>query len=374
MVLILGAVLISAGAVSAADSSTDQNQIIDSQSLQPTINDTQNNTESSTPSQSTMDAAGAPVIHAYWVRYESYYLNNLNVGTLQSQGITDLFVLTSRNNPGGTLQPFISKFAGSGIRIHAWVCCFKDNNGNWVAAEDVNQQNYVRNSILNIVNNYAVDGIHLDYVRYGGKAMNHEGATDTITNFVASVKQLIQGSNKPNTLLSAALMPPCEDTVYLYGQDYGQLSQYLDFLVPMVYKGNFRADTNWIGVVTAKAVSKANGKPVVVGLQNYRSDWNLELLSDAEIQGDIKTAIDNGAAGYALFRYGPGKYVTSKVATPYKYVRYRGWVRYTVWVKKRIRIARGKYRTARVAVKRYKRGWISKWLYSYRTVGKWVLT
>ena len=99
-------------------------------------------------------------------------------------------------------------------------------------------------------------------------------------------------------------MPEGSVNGYYYGQDYGQLSQYLDFLVPMIYKGNYRQDTSWIGRTTANIVSYSNGKPVISGIQTYKSDDNLVALSASEINQDIQSALSNGASGYALFRYG----------------------------------------------------------------------
>jgi hypothetical protein len=99
-------------------------------------------------------------------------------------------------------------------------------------------------------------------------------------------------------------MPEGSVNAYYYGQDYTELSKYLDFIVPMIYKGNYGKDTSWIGTTTKYIVNHSNGKPVIVGIQTYRSDSNLEKLSLSEINTDIKKAIQNGAAGYCLFRYG----------------------------------------------------------------------
>jgi transglutaminase-like putative cysteine protease len=99
-------------------------------------------------------------------------------------------------------------------------------------------------------------------------------------------------------------MPEGSANAHYYGQDYGQLAKYLDFLVPMIYKGNYGKNTAWIGTTTKYIVSKANGKPVIVGLQTYKSDSNLAKLTATELNQDIKAATDNGASGYALFRYG----------------------------------------------------------------------
>lgn len=148
-----------------------------------------------------------------------------------------------------------------------------------------------------------VDGIHLDYVRYPGTAYKYTGGTAAITSFVARVKTSVK-SVKSNVALSAALMPEGSVNAYYYGQDYGQLANYLDFLVPMIYKGNYGQNNTWIGTKTAYIVREAGSTPVIVGLQTYASDSNLTLLPATELNEDIKKALDCGASGYALFRFG----------------------------------------------------------------------
>lgn len=156
--------------------------------------------------------------------------------------------------------------------------------------------------IADLAKNYDIDGIHLDYVRYPGTAYKHSGGTDAITNFVKKVDETLY-SISPKISVSAALMPECSINGYYYGQDYAALSKYLDFLVPMIYKGNYNQDTAWIGTTT-KWIVEHSSKPVVAGLQVYESDSNIKKLSAAEINQDIESATSNGSSGYALFRYG----------------------------------------------------------------------
>jgi hypothetical protein len=369
------------GEVSATNSTeTDAVTAIQQTTNTSVYNESQNNSNVLS-TQSTL-AAGAPPtpIKGYWVRSESYYLNSLSITWLRSQGITDLFVLTDRENIEGTLQPFINKFGGySDIRIHAWVRAFKDSSGNWYAPCDRPDLNdWVIETYKKLAKIPGLDGIHLDYVRYKGDAPVHRDhghdPTMEVTNFVKRVREEVIDFINPELCLSAALMPPCEDTVKWYGQDYGQLAQYLDFMVPMIYRYSYNGDSNWIAKVTAIAVSKANGNPIVAGLQNYDPDLGYQLLSSTQLQNDINTAIAHGAAGFVVFRYGPAKYVTYTVAKPYKKVRYRKWMKYYKWVKKRIRISKRKYKIIKVRRARWKRVWRTKWLYKHYTYGKWVLT
>jgi hypothetical protein len=175
------------------------------------------------------------------------------------------------------------------------------------------------NGLVNYIATVAktgVDGIHLDYVRYPGTAYKYSGATSTVTSFVARVHNTVKAVNS-NIILSAAVMPEGSSNSYYYGQDYSQMSNYLDFIVPMIYKGNYGYDavngtnkygasgTAWIAASTAWIVQHSNGIPVLAGLQTYRSDVNWSSLVPAdELTKDITAALANGASGYVLFRYG----------------------------------------------------------------------
>ena len=158
-------------------------------------------------------------------------------------------------------------------------------------------------SISEITKNYNIDGIHLDYVRYPGTAYKYTDGTKTITSFVQRAYNAVK-SVKSKVAISAALMPETSVNAKYYGQDYAQLSKYLDFLVPMVYKGNYKADSAWIGSAVNYIVNNAGGKPVIAGLQSYKSDSDLTPLTATELKQDSDAAIKNGASGYALFSYG----------------------------------------------------------------------
>jgi hypothetical protein len=76
--------------------------------------------------------------------------------------------------------------------------------------------------------------------------------------------------------------------------------------MPMIYKGNYHQNTQWIGTTTQYIVQHAAGRPVIAGLLNYNSDTNYSPLTSGELFLDIKTAIINGSLGYVLFKYGMG--------------------------------------------------------------------
>ncbi|MCZ3366835.1 MULTISPECIES: pseudomurein-binding repeat-containing protein [Methanobacterium] len=245
-------------------------------------------------------------VHGIWLRAED--AGNITVSELKKANITDIFVkanLISAPTYSSVLSSIITKFKNSGIRVHAWITCFQDANGKWINPANTTQQTTLLNAIKKIVTNYSVDGIFLDYVRYSGVGSNTAGTsgTKTITSFVQKVYNAVK-SIKPKAAVSATVMPEGATNANTYGQNYTQLSKYLDFLVPMIYKGNYGQNTTWIGTTTKYIVNNAGGKPVIVGLQSYISDYDTTPLSAGELNADIKSALSNGASGYALYRYG----------------------------------------------------------------------
>ena len=264
------------------------------------VNETINNT----------DNANFTPVNGYFINPGQTPVNSIDPSALKKQGITDVFVLTNRDNPNSTLTSFLAKFAGSGINVYAWVECFKDSNGNFFYPDNnTTLVNQVISNITSIAANYNVNGIMLDYIRYPGNAYLHPNATTYVDNFASAIRNNINTINnenisgKPRILLTAALMPETSVNAYYYGQDYSLLSNYLDYLSPMIYKGNYNANTNWIATTTAYIIAHSS-KPVVSILQTYYSDSNPTPETSSELNLDIENAMDDGSYGYSLFRYG----------------------------------------------------------------------
>ncbi|MGB9980068.1 pseudomurein-binding repeat-containing protein [Methanobacterium sp.] len=247
-------------------------------------------------------------VRGIWLKAEDIGIVNLD--ELKNANITDVFIkanLISTPTYESVLNSILNKFQNSGIRIHAWITCFKDVNGNWVDPANTTQRTFLLNMVKDIVKNYNIDGIHLDYVRYSGvgdnAAYKHSNGTETITSFVRDVYNTVK-SIKSKVAISAAVMPECSQNGHYYGQDYAKLAPYLDFIVPMIYKGNYNKNSSWIGTVTKYIAEQSNGKPVIAGLQTYVSDSDTTKISANELNQDVKSALSNGASGFVLFRYG----------------------------------------------------------------------
>lgn len=118
-------------------------------------------------------------------------------------------------------------------------------------------------------------------------------------------------------ILSAAIMP--ESTYYnkyYYGQDVNYLSQYLDVICPMVYKGNYKKSSSWIKSATNNIVKASSHAQIWTGLQTYKSDYNLAKLSKSDLSKDCKNALAGGASGIVLFRYGLTNFINFKSLYP----------------------------------------------------------
>jgi len=292
--------------------SADLSALDSNQNSAHTVTDSVSNesTNNSTDPQDLQAAAGETYINMRGIWLKAEDTSTITVSELKNANITDIFVKANRISIPtyqSVLKDLITKFQNSGIRIHAWITCFKDANGNWIDPANTTQRKTLLDFITDITKNYSIDGIHLDYVRYSGVGDNaankHPGATDTITSFVKEVYDTVKAI-KPKMAVSAAVMPEGANNANVYGQDYKALAPYLDFIVPMLYRGNYGQNTAWIGSATKYIVDQVGGTPVIAGIQTYVSDYDTTQLTADELNQDIKSAKDNGASGYVLFRYG----------------------------------------------------------------------
>ena len=148
-----------------------------------------------------------------------------------------------------------------------------------------------------------MDGIHLDYMRYGGTAHKHINAIKSINFIVKKVSYAVH-KIKPNAIVSVAIMPEPKMMHYYYGQDVPTLSKYVDALLPMVYKGSYGKTTSWIKSVTKTFVGQSKGAQIWTGIQSYRSEEDTTPLSYDALMKDAKSAMAGGAKGVVLFRIG----------------------------------------------------------------------
>ena len=245
--------------------------------------------------------------YGYWVYGED--MKSVNLNTLASQGTTDLFLNYAAISKHGqtAVESWISSANKLGMKVHIWMQTFYEG-GKWTnpVKNGSPDKAYFTKKITE-AQTYAkikgVSGIHFDYLRYPGTAYKTSGGTAAISEFV---KQACDAIHKidANLIVSCALMPETTKNAYYYGQDYSVISQHMDVVVPMIYKGNYGKASTWITTTAKWFVDNSKGAQVWVGIQGYKSDSSVVKLSASEIKTDAQAALNGKAPGVVIFRWG----------------------------------------------------------------------
>jgi len=243
-----------------------------------------------------------------------------------------------------------------GLAVHAWVVCFeitggfapKDENHvvnrhlEWVACDRRGKRmplghrawldpgipevrDYTASVLLDIVSNYEIDGLHLDYVRYEGPDMGYApvavsefwvrtgleaepGAEEwrswrreNITEFVDRVQREAREIN-PDIVISAAVFADRAGAAYERAcQDWGRwlAEGLIDLALPMAYS----LDAGTIGRQTADAVAHAGRGMIYTGIALRRYTDGSKPLEPAAVRSHIEAVRAAGADGVAVFSY-----------------------------------------------------------------------
>lgn len=186
---------------------------------------------------------------------------------------------------------------------------------------------YLAQIAREIARNYAVDGIHLDYIRYPAeKGAFPDNATykkyapkgislaqwrmDNITAIVDSVYHAVKTAD-PSIMVSTAPLgryaslddDPRKGWVCLGGASQDPVAWLQaginDFVAPMMY---YEGDNFYPYVADWQQRVGDDGR-VVVGLGAYRMEKNEGNWSLDELKGQMKASRKNGVSGQAFFRY-----------------------------------------------------------------------
>jgi uncharacterized lipoprotein YddW (UPF0748 family) len=179
-------------------------------------------------------------------------------------------------------------------------------------------RNYISDLITEMVENYDVDGVHLDYLRYPGKDFNDDLSyklyggnlsrddyrrnnidmlVEEIGKKVKSVSQFIKLGAAPIGVYKRLKgMKAWESYFDIYQDSYGWLKKGLvDYLTPQIYWG---IDENPRFDVLAKDwAANAGGRNVVLGIGAYKENVK------PEIDEMIKLSRAIHSSGVAFFRY-----------------------------------------------------------------------
>ena len=215
------------------------------------------------------------------------------------------------------MESWIETANTAGINVHMWTQIFYENNTWTNPVINGSENTAFFTAKINELKTYAaikgISGIHLDYIRYPGNANGTQGGTNAISSFVKQTVSTIHSVN-PSLIISAALMPETTALATYYGQDYSVISQYVDVVVPMIYKTTYGKTSSWITSTTKWYVTNSKNAKVWAGIQTY--DANSSRLSITDLSSDIVAALNGGADGVSLFRYGISNFVNFNKLSP----------------------------------------------------------
>lgn len=265
-------------------------------------------------------AAEKPNTNAIWLW--SKYMNEVDLQELSDKDIGNIILheVAFTSHGVDSTVAFVQRAQEIGLKVHIWFQCFY-NDGKWVSpVDDENccfRQDYY-DSLITRAKYYVdlgVDGIHLDYIRFGGTAKKHNltdevNSVGAVTEFCRQINAAIKPEH-PQIVLSAALMPEIESQDW-YGQDPAQMGRYLDVLMPMIYRytPNYKAlGEDW--PVESASYFAREGYPAQVwaGTTTYDGgdEGIVKDLPAEQIFKDCRDYRNTGAAGVVLFRYGLGE-------------------------------------------------------------------
>jgi uncharacterized lipoprotein YddW (UPF0748 family) len=274
-------------------------------------------------------------------------------GTVLFKSTLDPFssYITGKINGSATYDPleYAVKLAHEkGLEIHAWINCVNVFSGNessvennpdhicqrkpeWIV-EDVRDgsksfwldpglpevREYISDLIAEMVENYDVDGVHLDYIRYPGKNFDDDFSfgiyngglsrddwrRNNITELIDLINKKIKAI-KPYVKLGAAPIGVYKNQKGMYAwEGYTEVYQdsrewlrkgVLDYVVPQIYWGmneNPRFD-----LVAKDWLDNAFGRSVILGIGAYKENVK------SEIGKMIQFSRSMNAGGVAFFRY-----------------------------------------------------------------------
>ena len=234
--------------------------------------------------------------------------------TLKKNGIKNIFIHENTVYVSG-FKSWLKKANKKGFKVHIWMQCFY-NGKTWPkpCSKSGKINTALQKKLIKKAKTFAgikgVSGINLDYIRFGATAPKYKNAEYAITLTVKKLTQAIKSKNKNCIVSSSVMADGVESNVYYYGQNLTKMSEYVDVIVPMAYKGNYKKDRHWIKNTSSNFKKAICGKAQLwVGLQAYRSDNDIRKWSKSALTKDIKYAFKGGADGIVLFRYGLTRFV-----------------------------------------------------------------
>ncbi len=253
---------------------------------------------------------------------------------------------------GDPLRDAIKAAHGQGMRLHAWKVCWRLEGAPaafvdslrragrlqvaadgktipWLCPSQPDNARLEKDTVREILQNYAVDGIHLDYIRYQNsqvcfcrkcraafeqaigrpvdgwpadvsrgrlKADYQQWRCEQITRLVRDIKALIK-SIRPQVLLSAAVYGKYPSCVPSVGQDWRLWLEkgYVDFVCPMNYTPDLERFTAWTR--EQQHLPGIRGR-VFPGIGVTATESRLDPVRAVD---QMRVVRQNGIEGFAIF-------------------------------------------------------------------------
>ncbi|MBQ2845591.1 MAG: hypothetical protein IJE75_00440, partial [Firmicutes bacterium] len=204
--------------------------------------------------------------------------------------------------------------------VHVWMQAFYQ--GGWVSpvidAENRYDQDLFDKIVAeakSYVEEYGAQGIHLDYIRFGGTAYKHNPSADitavgAVNECCRQVREGIDAVGD-NIVLSAAMMAE-SSAAYYYGQNPAQMGKYVDIFMPMIYRYHAYGvkDSDATCKTRSRLFTTVTDRPVWAGITTYEYQGeSVKSLPAETIREDADLfANETDCSGLVLFRYALGDF------------------------------------------------------------------
>ncbi|MCD8210999.1 MAG: hypothetical protein LUC37_05595 [Prevotella sp.] len=225
----------------------------------------------------------------------------------KSVGVTDLYVRSVSgldNIKSTTLYEVINRAKGMNIRINATINVFYNisnlntSEKTWseTDSERAERITKIKGDILKIHEGVgdSISGFCLDYIRLRGtERVTDQSHVETLQAHLKDLTDYIYSLN-PDYIVSACVMPEIDDAQYTYGQKPTEMLKYVDYVIPMIYRGNYKGDLDWIKNRMGWYLCHVSQVRCIGDLQTYANDNDVvgTILKKDALEGDLKALMD----------------------------------------------------------------------------------
>ena len=221
---------------------------------------------------------------------------------------------------GDQLAACLKAAAGTGVRVHAWIICFNATHGSphrlgvfsqkgwrlkdrktgkltdYLNPSYADLREYLLSAVGEIASRYAVQGMHLDFVRWYEGAALPKGATTPVTSFVSSARRRVKAV-RPAAVFSTAVFGKYPSCVGAVGQDWESWldTGLVDWVVPMNYTED---NAKYLSFVQQQGRTPAPARRIVSGIGVTAFESRLDAR---QVIDQVRLARQCNLAGVCFF-------------------------------------------------------------------------